>query len=88
MIGTGSNRRRREPRVYLMRDWKYIQPADHRCYPHAPGCLRVNYPTVTFWKNEIAVAYDYGYDGMGEFQDVSATKIKIVSLDWLYGRSA
>jgi hypothetical protein len=76
-----------EPKVYLMRDWKYISPIDPQRYPHSPGCLRISYPTVTFWKDEVAVAYDYGYGGTGEFQHASATKIKIVSLDWLYGKS-
>jgi len=77
-----------EPKVYLMRDWKYIQPTDHQRYPHAPGCLRISYPTVTFWKNEIAVAYDYGNGGPGDLAEGSATKVKIVSVDWLYGKSA
>jgi len=75
-----------EPKVYLMRDWKYIQPTDHKLYPHAPGCLRISYPTVTFWKNEIAITYDYGFGGQGPLAEGSATKIKIVSVDWLYGK--
>jgi hypothetical protein len=75
-----------QPKVYLMKNWQYIQPADRQRYPHAPGCLRVSYPTVAFWKNELAIAYDYGYGGPGELKDGSATKIKIVSRDWLYGK--
>lgn len=64
----------------------YREPTDRKCYPHAPGCLRICYPTVAFNKNEVAFAYDYGFGGPGELKDGSTTKIKIVSLDWLYGR--
>src|SRR4030095_14109829 len=49
------------PQLYRMKDYGYRQPSDSRSYPHAPGCLRVCYPTVAFWKNEVAIAYDYGY---------------------------
>jgi hypothetical protein len=77
-----------QPKVYLMQNWRYIQPSDHRRYPHAPGCLRVTYPTVTFWQNEVAIAHDYGMGGPGMLEKGSATKIKIVSLDWIYGKPA
>jgi hypothetical protein len=72
-------------RVYRMKDYAYRQPADRLRYPRAPGCLRICYPTVAFRDNEVAIAYDYGY-GPGPFKDGHATKIKVVSLDWLYGR--
>jgi hypothetical protein len=75
------------PQVYLMRNWRYIEPSDRQRYPHAPGCLRITYPTVTFWRNEAAIAYDFGYGGPGELKEGSGTKIKIVTLDWLYGKS-
>src|SRR5262249_50426168 len=75
------------PQVYRMADYKYKSPIDRTRYPHAPGCLRICYPTVAFHGNEAAFTYDYGY-GTGEFQKASATKVKIVSLDWLYGRAA
>lgn len=74
------------PQVYRMKDYSYRQPTDIRRYPHAPGCLRICYPTVVFWQDEVAITYDYGYGGPGGLKDGSATKIKIVSLDWLYGR--
>jgi hypothetical protein len=75
------------PQVYRMTDYKYKPPVDPKRYPHAPGCLRICYPTVAFHENEAAFAYDYGYGGTGELQKASATKVKIVSLDWLYGRA-
>jgi sialidase-1 len=77
-----------EPRVYLMRDGKFIEPTDHQRYPHAPGCLRNSYPTVAFSKDEVAIAYDYGYGGPGELQNGSATKIQVATLGWLYGKQA
>ena len=67
-----------------MKNWSYGQPQDKNTYPNTPGCLRNTYPTVTFWENEAAIAYDYGY-GAGKFEKSHATKLKIVSLDWLYG---
>src|ERR1700728_1289998 len=77
-----------EPKVYLMRDSKFIQPIDHQRYRHAPGCLRISYPTVAFWKDESAVAYDNGNGGLRDLATGRATKIKIVSVDWLSGKSA
>jgi hypothetical protein len=74
------------PQVYRMKDYGYRQPIDPKSYPHAPSCLRVCYPTVAFWKNEVAITYDYGFGGAAALKDGSATKIKIVSIDWLYGR--
>jgi hypothetical protein len=74
------------PQVYRMKNGALLQPTDLKHYPHAPGCLWACYPTAVFWKNEVAIAYDYGY-GVGEIAPPnSATKVKIVSLDWLYGR--
>jgi hypothetical protein len=75
-----------EPKVHLMREWDYHQPTDLKRYPYAPGCLRISYPTATFWKDEAAITYDYGYCHSGELKEGHATKIKIVSLDWLYER--
>lgn len=72
------------PRVYRMHDYGYRQP-DPDQYPHAPGCLRICYATVAFRNNEAAITYDYGW-GVGEFEKKHATRIKVVSLDWLYGR--
>lgn len=75
-----------EPQIYVPRNRAYHQPEDSKRYPHSPGCLRISYATVTFWKDEVAFTYDYGY-GPGDMKDRSATKIKIVLLDWLYGRA-
>jgi hypothetical protein len=75
-----------EPRQYLMKNYAYTQPQDRKQYPHAPGCLRVCYPTATFWNDEVAITYDYGYGGPGPLQKGHATKIKVVSLDWIYER--
>jgi len=72
------------PHVYRMVDYEYRQPADHTRYSAAPGCLRICYPTVVFDAREAAITYDYGY-GPGKFENASATKIQVVSLDWLYG---
>lgn len=72
--------------VHAYRQTDYKEPTDNKLYPHAPGCLRICYPTVAFNENEVAFAYDYGFGGRGELKDGSTTKIKIVSLDWLYGR--
>lgn len=74
------------PRVYRMKDYAYRQPTDRKLYPHAPGCLRICYPTVAFRNDDVAIAYDFGYGGAGALKDGHATKIKVVSLDWLYGR--
>ena len=74
-----------QPNVIRMHDYGYRQPTDKNRYPHAPGCLRICYATVAFAEDEVTIAYDYGY-GVGEFKDQSATKVKVVSLDWLYKR--
>ncbi len=73
------------PHVYRMVDYEYRQPVDRLRYKHAPGCLRICYPTVVFHGDEVAFAYDYGY-GVGELEHASATKIKIVPVGWLYGK--
>jgi hypothetical protein len=74
-----------EPKVYRMENYAYLQPTDLKRYPHAPGCSRICYPTVAFAKDEVTFVYDYGY-GVGELKGRHATKVKIVSLDWLYER--
>ena len=74
-----------EPAIYRMENYAYLQPVDRDRYPRAPGCVRICYPTVSFVDDEATFAYDYGY-GVGEFKSRSSTKVKIVSLDWLYGR--
>jgi hypothetical protein len=66
-----------------MENFAYLQPADFERYPHAPGCTRICYPTVAFGDDEVAIAYDFGR-GVGEFKGLSATKVTIVSLNWLY----
>ena len=76
---------RGEPEVYRMEKYAYLQPADRARYPHAPGCVRVCYPTIAIAKDEVTFAYDYGL-GTGELAKQHATKVKIVSMDWLYGR--
>ncbi len=73
------------PQVYRMKDYGYRQPTDRQRYPRAPGCLRICYPTVAFGTDEVAITYDYG-EGTGDLKTGHATKIKIVSLDWLYER--
>jgi hypothetical protein len=60
------------------------EPKDHKRYPYAPGCLRICYPTVVFSETEVIFAYDYGFGGPGELKAGTTTKIKIVSVDWLY----
>jgi hypothetical protein len=42
---------------------------------------------VAFAPDEATIAYDFGFGGPGALAEGSATKIKIVSLDRLYGRS-
>lgn len=74
-----------EPKVIRMKEYGY-RPPDKKQYPHAPGCLRNCYATAAFTGDEVAIAYDYGY-GVDEFKDKSATRIKVVSLDWLYSRN-
>jgi hypothetical protein len=69
-----------------MTHFDFRQPVDLTRYPHAPGCSRVCYPDAAFRGNEVAIAYDYGYGGPGELKDGSTTKIKVVSVDWLYER--
>ena len=73
------------PKVIRMTDYGYRQPDPAR-YPHAPGCLRICYATVAFAKNEAAITYDYG-SGVGPLQNRHSTRIKVLSLDWFYGRS-
>ncbi|MDA1049688.1 MAG: hypothetical protein O3C40_04300 [Planctomycetota bacterium] len=43
------------------------------------------YATVAFRDHEVALTYDYDY-GVDEFQDESATRVKVFSIDWLYER--
>ena len=62
------------------------QPSDRKRYHRAPGALRVCYPTVVFNENEVAIVYDFGYSAGDPQNRKSATKIKIVTPDWLYGR--
>jgi len=76
---------RGEPRVYRMPNYAYLQPVDIHRYPRAPGCVRVCYATAAFANDEVTFAYDYGR-GVGELEGRHATKVKIVSMDWLYGR--
>ena len=71
------------PQVYRMQKIQFHQPTDKTKYPHAPGVQRICYPTVVFTDNEVAIAYDYGF-GPGEYKNRSSTKIKIVTLNWLY----
>lgn len=72
------------PKVY--RAIAEVQPADHRKYPRAPGFLRISYPTVVVTDDEVAIAYDYGQRYQSPLKKGHATKIKIVSVDWLYER--
>lgn len=74
------------PQVYRMKDYAYHQPTDRDRYPYSPGCLRICYPTVAFGPDEATIAYDYGFGGPGALAEGSATRLKVVSLDWLYGR--
>jgi hypothetical protein len=39
---------------------------------------------VVFNGDEVAIAYDYG-NGVGEFANRHATRIKVVNKGWLYG---
>ena len=71
------------PQVYRAK--KEEQPTDRSAYPHAPGVLRICYATVVVTDDEVAIAYDYGLGGPGILNAGYATKIKIVSVDWLYG---
>jgi hypothetical protein len=74
-------------RVYR-RAWPYQGLADQHRYPHPQQCQRICYPTVTFGPKEVTFAYDYGFGGPGALKEGSTTKIKVVSRDWLYERSA
>jgi hypothetical protein len=74
-----------EPNVIRMKTYGY-RPPNKKDYPHSPGCLRICYATAAFSGDEVAITYDFGY-GVDEFEKKSATRIKIVSLDWLYGRT-
>ena len=65
----------------------YRQPSDRKRYFRAPGPLRCAYATVAFLGDEVVFAYDYGY-GTGRLDRAHATKIKIVTRDWLYGGTA
>lgn len=73
-----------QPNVIRMQKYGYRE-ADKKKYPHAPGCVRNCYATVAFSGDEVAISYDYGY-GIDEFKDNSSTRIKVLSLDWLYRR--
>ena len=77
------------PQVYRMKKYGYRQPtkkgADKQ-YPRAPGPLRICYATTAFQKDEVTIAYDHGY-GVGALKETSGTRVKVVSLDRLYGRS-
>ena len=61
----------------------YRQPSGRKRYFRAPGPLRCAYATVAFLGDEVVFAYDYGY-GTGRLDRAHATKIKIVTRDWLY----
>ena len=67
-----------------MQAYGYRSP-DKKKYPRAPGCMRICYATAAFTGNEVCISYDYGY-GPAPYEKKSATRVKIVSLDWLYGR--
>ena len=73
-----------ESNVIRMQNYGYREP-DKEKYPHAPGCLRICYATIAFSGDEVAITYDYGY-GIDQFKDNSSTRIKVLSLDWLYRR--
>ncbi len=73
-------------RTRVYRAKREEQPTDRRAYPRAPGVLRICYPTVVATDDEVAIAYDYGQGGPGPLENGHATKIKIVSVDWLYER--
>ncbi len=73
------------PNVIRMKNYGYRQP-DPTQYPHAPGCLRICYATVAFSDDEAAITYDFG-SGVGALKNQHSTRIKILSLDWFYGRS-
>jgi hypothetical protein len=74
-----------KPKVHRMVPHAYLQPTDLKRYPHAPGCVRVCYPTPAFFEDEVTFVYDYGI-GVDEFKGQYAAKVKIVSMDWLYDR--
>lgn len=76
------------PQVYRMKNYHYPETLDQKRYPHAPGCVRICYPTVAFRGNEVAFAYDYGFGGPGDLKEGDTTKVKIVSLDWLYEKTS
>jgi len=60
------------------------QPTDLKRYRRAPGPLRCAYPSCTFWKDRVVIAYDFGCD----LDPVGQVTIKVQSLPitWLYGR--
>ena len=64
------------------------QPADRSKYPHAPGPIRVCYPSVAFVGDEVIVVYDTddasGYEIGSAQADLHGSKLRVVPLDWLY----
>ena len=56
-------------------------------YFRASGPLRFAYATVAFIGDEVVFGYDYG-NGTGRLDGAHATKVKIVTGDWLYGGTA
>lgn len=74
--------------ITVYRKLPYVQPTDSQRYPHAPGPLRVCYPSVAFVEKEMIVVYDVddttGYKLGGSCANRHATKLRVVPLDWLY----
>ena len=69
--------------VEVMVQWEdrgHHQPGHVERYHRAPGVLRVCYPSVAFSGDDAIVVYDYG-SGILD-QQGSATKLRIIPVDW------
>lgn len=66
----------------------YRQPEDVHRFPHAPGPLRVCYPSVAFVENEVLIAYDCddttGAKRGAPLNGRHGTKLRILPLKWFY----
>ena len=74
--------------IKVHRKLPYRQPTDAKRYPHAPGPLRVCYPSVAFVDDEVVIDDDCddvtGYKLGSPGANQHGTKLRVVPLAWLY----
>ena len=58
--------------------YRYNQPQDWERYPHAPGLLRICYPSVASVGDEVMITYDVG---MGTIKN-HGTKLRVLPVSW------